>query len=379
MSALTKKLGQYGLIGLITLGCAEIASCVGGGIMKKRGILYDPPETTSLVSYLAKRDPELGWPNPKKLGQGDWDAAGSRKVPAFPDPKVTPCASIYGDSFAWAEEVDDEHAWGNVLSRRMGCRVANYGITGFGPDQAYLRYARSKDDRSKVVILTHLSENILRNVNRLRNLIAPSSEPALKPRFVANASGEIELVPIYTPKDEADLRAVVDHPEDHLQNEWFAPGGAAGVSRLGFPYLLSVKRALGSFKMRAAFAGRPSHEEFYAPDHPARGLQVSVGIAKAFTREATSRGASPLFVIIPLVPDFVGKKKTGKWSYAPLVDELERAKVPYLDTGARFEAELQGGDPCSLYVRCSGGHFNEKGYRLLGEYVHEWLKTNGKI
>lgn len=372
-------LGPYCLAALLTLTCAEFASWLLSDVLTRRNLLYRPPRQTELADYLDNRDPDLGWPGRKMLGQDGRDATGARLTPAFPDSTQTACVSIYGDSFAWAEEVDAEHAWSNVLSRRVGCRVANYGVVGFGSDQAFLRYARNRRDRSKIVVLTHLSENILRNLNQLRNLLVPTPDGAvLKPRFVLGASGDIELVPIVTPKDDADLRALVDHPE-RLPSEWFAPGGPAGVSQVGFPYVISVARALTGFRMRAVFAGRPAHAEFYERNHPSHGLQISVGIAKAFVREAAARGASPIFVIIPLVPDFIYERKTGHWPYEPLFEALDRAGVPYLDTGALFKTELDGRDPCSLYRRCGGGHFNEEGNRLLGKYVYQWMMTKGVL
>jgi len=375
MATFSKRLAQFGLLAVITLVCVEVASCPASKILAQRSILYVPLDPGNLSTYLTDRDPELGWPSPKAIGKGEFDAVGSRVVPAFPDTTAPSCASIYGDSFAWGEEVDAEHAWGNVLSHDLGCRVANFGVPGYGPDQAYLRYARNTNDRSKVVILTHLSENVMRNLNRLRNLLAPTNGAALKPRFLLDATGELKLLPIYTPKDEADLRRVLDHPEV-LDDEWFAPGGPAGVAARRFPYSLSIVRGFTSYKTADTLKGRPPHMSFYEPTHPAHGLQISVGIAKAFVREAQHRDATPLFLILPLVPDFSFERKNGTWPYAPLVEALEREHVPFLDMGPVFEADLKGGDPCSLYVRCGGGHFNEHGSQMLAEHVQSWVTTH---
>ena len=32
--------------------------------------------------------------------------------------------------------------WVEQLSRKLGCRVANYGVSGYGTDQAYVRFQR---------------------------------------------------------------------------------------------------------------------------------------------------------------------------------------------------------------------------------------------
>src|SRR5262249_61577432 len=131
------------------------------------------------AAYMAERDPVLGWPSPHFENDKTRDETGSRIVPAFPDERES-CLSIYGDSFTWSAEVDDEHAWGNVLSRRLGCRVANFGVRGYGSDQAYLRFLDNHCDHAPVVLLAHLEENNQLNVNQLCPLIYPGTRYGLK-------------------------------------------------------------------------------------------------------------------------------------------------------------------------------------------------------
>ena len=39
----------------------------------------------------------------------------------------------------------DKEAWSNQLSRLVGCRVANYGVSGYGSDQATIRFEQNVD------------------------------------------------------------------------------------------------------------------------------------------------------------------------------------------------------------------------------------------
>lgn len=379
MEALKKRLARLGLMVFVTWLCMELVTCVAGRKLRERGLFYEEQDASGLAGYLAARDPALGWPRSIDWGDGQYDALHSRLVPASPDVTVKPCLSIYGDSFAWSDEADAEHAWGNVLAQRAHCRVNNFGVGGYGTDQAYLRYVQHKDDKAPVVLLTHLSENVLRNVNRFRNLLSPVTRYGLKPRFIVDASGELALVPLFTPTSEADFLDMVRSPGRRLPHEYFAPGGPSGVSALSFPYTLSLARTLGSYKVRASFAGVPPHAAFYEPGHPADGLRVSAGIARAFQREALSRGAAPYVIFIPLPSDFDHRKKTGRWPYTTLVDELARTGVPHLDAGERLLAGLAGKSPCTLYSRCSGGHFTDDGYRIFGELVNDYLREQGKL
>ena len=354
---------------LFTALSCELLSWGGGRYLASRGLFYRACPPGPLGAYLARRDPVLGW----VAAADETDGTGSRLVPAFPDPSVETCVSIYGDSFAWSEEVGPEDAWGNVLAQSAGCRVANYGVPSYGSDQAYLRYARNETDRAPVVILTHLSENILRNVNRLRSLLSPTRLCSFKPRFVIGAAGDLVLVPLVTPRSDQELEERLARPES-LENEYFAPGGPARVTPLTFPYTASIVRVLSNYRVRAALAGETAHAAFYGPDHPSGGLAVTAAIARAFQREATARGAAPVVIVIPLAADFASRKKTGRWDYAPLLEELDCAGIPRLDAGERFLAALGGSEPCTLYTRCSGGHFNKEANRMLGEFVHAFLR-----
>ena len=153
----------------------------------------------------------LGWPSPLKYGRVELDASGSRRIPAFPEPGGA-CVSVYGDSFTYGDGVSAEHSWANVLSKRLGCRVANYGMSGYGTDQALLRFETNAEDEAPVVVLGHLSLNVMRNVNRLRGLLYPQTRYGLKPRFILDENAELELLPLPELTAEEFARWVA-HPE----------------------------------------------------------------------------------------------------------------------------------------------------------------------
>lgn len=372
------KLAARAIVVVVTLLMLEIVSCAGGRLLRARGNFYDPGSTEGFAEYLEKRDPELNGRR-ADLPDPDRDASGARISPAFPDPAVAPCASLYGDSFTFSDEVDHEHAWGNVLARKMGCRVANRGVGGYGTDQALLRFRRYQDDRSRVMLLGFATVNIQRNVNSFRALVVAKSPFSFKPRFTVGAGGELSLVPMPLPTTESEYMEIATHPEEHLAGDPFVPGGPMGVSALSFPYLASLFRLRNDFRIQAVRKGEPSHAAFFQPDHPARGLHVTSAIARAFVREVAARGSWGGVVIIPISADLEHRRDKGGTVYRPLVDELSRAGVPFLDTTELFFAQLAGRDPCSIYTKCQAGHFTEEGYAWLAGYVHTWLKEQGKI
>lgn len=345
-----------------------------GRYLQSKGVFYDPQEGKDYKGYILKRDPILGWPSPATFGDGVRDKTGSRIIPAFPD-EGDACVSLYGDSFTWSSEVDHEHAWSNLLSILMNCRVANYGVEGYGTDQSYLRFKHNIHDKAKIIILGHLSENIQRNVNQFRGLMYPEDNYGLKPRFLINASGNLELIPMPTPS-EAQFIDIVNNPERHLHDDYFVPGGPLGTQKLSFPYTWSILKALQHFHVQAAFLGKPWYSEFYSPEHPSNALAVTVGIIEEFNKEAVARGRQPVVLIIPTGLDLKYYQRKGFWVYQTLVDELNKIGIKPVNIGPDMLAHLGNRDPCVLFRRCSS-HYNAEGYQVLANLVYDHLKGLG--
>jgi len=358
------------IIGLLLL---EVVSYFACRQLVRYGVLYRPV-LVSAHDYLSRRDPVLGWPSPQDIPGKKFDAIGSRPIPAYPDPQATPLVSLYGDSFTYSDQVDHEHAWSNVLSKLMGGRVNNFGVGGYGSDQAYLRFLNNKHDDAPVVILTHLSENILRNCNTLRDLLYPGEGTGFTPRFVAEDDGTLRLVPLAQMTEETYVDFML-HPEQHLTDEYFAPGGPAGVSRMSFPYTLSALRSLRHFHIHASLKGEPWYADFYRKEHPARGLQVTAGILQKFAQDAKAKGKTPIVMVLPTGLDIVYFRKTGVWVAQPLVDELNVRGVDTIDPAAALDAAFTGDDLAAYYAHhTTGGHFNEAGYATLAKVVFDELQ-----
>jgi hypothetical protein len=355
----------------------EVAAWFVEGRLALRGIVYRPHPMRDYADYLRRRDPLLGWP---PRGWSELDASGSRPVPAFPDPSAKACASLYGDSFTWAVEVRPEAAWGNVLAERLGCRVSNFGMGGYGTDQAYLRFANNSADDAPVVLLGHMAENVVRNVNRLRPLLSAAwSDPLaiLKPRFVLAADGALELIPLPT-LSAAEYADMVRDPAAHLAHEALLPDTEWGPVHGGFPYTVSVLRALWTWRARSYFAGKYYWDAFYRPDHPTQALAITTAIAEAFARDARRRGRQPVVVVFPAYADLVARVRGDAWSYRPLLDALEARGVAVLDVGDPLLDRRPDADPARLFTP-TAWHYNATANRLVAEIVAAFLEDRGLV
>ncbi len=349
-------------------------SFVVGLNLQQKKILYKPVAYENYNEYRLCRDPVLGWPPVDISGTSGYDSFGARLSPAFADASGQQVwVSLYGNSFTWALEVDDEMAWGNQLALRMGCPVANYGVGGYGTDQAYLRF-KQKADRAPVSILGIMTENIARNVMQFKDIIYPKEIYSLKPRFVLDEDDRLILVPL------PDIPLIhygefVKNPEDFLEYDFFRPGGPSRVGHLSFPFSLTVSRVLRNLVWHQLINGGHVvdivYKDFYRRDHPSRALQVTVGIAKAFAEDCLKTSSKPIVVIFPDRFSLDQYRQTGNWLYQTLSTELQKAGISVVDMGPPILDLLGTSDTTTLFK--SKGHYNERVNSLVAEQVHAFL------
>jgi hypothetical protein len=111
-----------------------------------------------------------------------------------------------GDSTAFGDEVEDHQSWPAQLERRLGRRVQNAGVGGYGIDQVVLRAKRRLDhQRAAVVVLSFVSPDVTRCAYSFRN--------RWRPYFRLNG-GELTLIPPHAPEvplPESPLLVALGH------------------------------------------------------------------------------------------------------------------------------------------------------------------------
>jgi hypothetical protein len=298
-----------------------------------------------VVNALGARGPREYAPTP---------APGKRRVLAF------------GDSFVFCDEVPAEDSFERQLEEREPTlEVLNFGVSGYGTDQAWMRYQRvGRALGAEVVCLGLMLENIGRNVNRYRPLWATRSAVCMtKPRFVLDAAGALVLVPQPFATREELLAAIHDgsvltRVAEH--EHWLGPrvplGRLSALARL----------ATGYFAYRARSPARlwraPKEEPF----------RVTLALIEAFEREARADGARHAPVLVfPSKEDLErhALRRTPYWT--PLLDELERRGLEHLDLVAPLAAEARAGAGVTALYR--GGHLSRLGNAVVARELAAWL------
>src|SRR5579862_4261635 len=79
------------------------------------------------------------------------DRTGAKLNAEFPDP-ASNCGAAYGESLVLGYEVPLADGWVEQLSHLIGCRIANYAVNYYGPDQAYRRFQLTGSPSSFVIL-----------------------------------------------------------------------------------------------------------------------------------------------------------------------------------------------------------------------------------
>jgi len=340
-------------------------------------LLFDPTVTLSadyVESYFSRRDPVLGWPPVDWKGSRRYDRTGARHSPAFPEPGSA-CVSLYGDSFTYGTDVAHQHAWGNVLAKLLGCRVANYGVPGYGPDQSYLRFKWNGNDEASVVILGFATCDILRVVNQDRRLLSDQyGGPKLKPRFILTEGNELVHIPI-PDIGPGQVDDYLRHPQKYLCHEWFLPNSKDGGVVFRFPFTISMGWALLRPRAVNFLASRPSWVDFYDQSHKSSALPLVVQISRAFDELAKQRGKHPLILVMPTATHLRLQMKEGRNPAAPLLENLRKEGIGFLDLSEELLSRLGDKHYRELFASRGGipTHYSIYGSEIVATILKEHL------
>ncbi len=170
----------YAVLMLAVWVTLELFSWLGlGALAKLRGIRYEPINTTTLsdkhrqileqllhgTTTYQDYSAALGWtikPNgaaPPHYRANAQGIRADREYAPTPTPGRVRVAA-FGDSFTHGDGVDNADVWTEVLARsRPGLEILNFGVGGYGLDQALLRYRLDgRGYRPHLVLIGYMSE-----------------------------------------------------------------------------------------------------------------------------------------------------------------------------------------------------------------------------
>lgn len=306
------------------------------------------------------------------------DACGARRNPGFDG--RPPGGLVFGDSYAFCRQVNDDQTWPHALSRRLGVNVANFGVGNYGLDQAVLRLKREYDGApAPLVLMAVVPETIARLLSVWKHFSEYGNTFAFKPRFVLEG-GALRLIP--NPADRPERFHEIDTMLPFLKANDVFYGRKFAPDRLRFPMLWHLARRgrrhlpLIAAALRDRWAGDGNSRAFAAVMErnialtaelygEAGPLDLMTAVCRRFAAFVRARNAEPVLVLLPQLMD-LRRIRAGDHYYRPVLERL-RGDLSVVDLAP---ALLDGGPQAALYVNDRyGGHYSPAGNAVVADVL----------
>ena len=280
----------------------------------------------SNISYFVQ-DPLLGWTvgssRQSKNGLYASSKEGIRSSQvgnSYGEVQGLPRIAIVGDSYTFGLEVPFESTWGHRLEKQFPfpVQVLNFGVDGYGVDQAYLRYHRDvRPWHPDIVVFGFIHHDLYRSMVVYPFISFPEwGFPFSKPRFSVE-NGQLRLVTASAESPEAlfSKKSVTDLPFVEYDSGY----DKEGWEQKWYHRSYLVRLILAWFPRWPEPSPHASHEAAVA---------VNVEILHRFAQEARGEGSVPYIVYFPGRGDFSGDERKGRdLIFSALRDE----GLPYED------------------------------------------------
>jgi len=251
--------------------------------------------------------------------------------------------ALVGDSHTFGQELAYEDTWGYVLEKSLGpeFQVLNFGVPGYGVDQAFLRFEKEvRLWKPKVVIYSFDSGALSRALMVYTFLSRPNwNRPFSKPRLILR-DGEIKEinVPALSPETIFSKGSIFDLPFleydiGYKQSDWQHK-----------PYhFLYLARLFVSLIPSWSHMNTDVSEEAL--------MSLNILILRAFVRSAVKWGVTPIVVHLPQPSELETPTKTQIGRRV-----LEKSGIEYTD----LMPCLLKSNPANRLVP-SGNHYSPQG------------------
>ena len=285
--------------------------------------------------------------------------------------------AAYGDSFTHGDGVNNNDTWTSRLETMIpNVEVLNFGVGGYGVDQAFLRYKQTAHlYHPKVVFIGYMIENLNRHVNVFRPFYRPTTSlPLSKPRFKLEGD-QLTLLP--NPLDSLEkLRALIDNPQqvlpglgDHDYHYYVRYSESPWDM---FPSVRLWKVLTYDFKTRFFSSDKRynliEHDRY---NTNTEAYHVTVALLEHFYHQVKADGREPIILIFPSEGGLGLYYKKDKKIYTPLLEDLKKRGLNHLDLMDAFVPYKGKVKIREFYA----GHPTARGYKLIaGQIAEHWKK-----
>ena len=341
---------------------------------------YQSGDSTSFIVYHR----QLGWiPRPDFESESGWyvhNQQGFRvarlgRQYAAKAATGTIRIAIAGDSYVYGDELPFKESLGAQLEHHfrqdsLPAEVINFGVGGYGLDQAMLRILlQSHQYDPKVVVLGLQPENLYRNLNLYRAFYTKMARnPFFKPRFhLKNNSLQLANLPCPAPGEiTALLDSFPNWPLASLEHFYQASDYQAKVyrnSRL-LAYAEDVWR-------ENRFNRRKEEAEFMAPDGEA--AMLSMALIDSLANYLYQREVLFMVVHLPRKPDLRDRMEGHPFPYQSLMDSISQCpSILWVNPAPALQEFAENESINALFEPRQ--HYSGKAQSIVAKHLYRTLK-----
>lgn len=325
-------------------------------------------------SVYVTHDSELGWtlkPNSKHdIYQANSQGIRSSREYTFDPPANKIRIATFGDSFTHCDNVENHNMWQEQLQKiSSSLEVINFGVGGYGLDQALLRYRyQGTQYKPHMVFIGFMSENIFRNVSTFRPFYHSNTNlPLTKPYFIFNSQNKLEHIsnPFPNVLDYMELLAFPDRVLPELGKFDYHYQTRYGIGHFDFlPSVKLVKIAQHQWKDSIIKSG------YYNTQSEA--FIITKKLLDKFYKKTIKNNAKPIIILHVSKEDLIRYRENKTKVYQPLLDYLESQKYDYIDLMDAFEKYGQEYSPRKLFI----SHYSEDANRMIAKHIYSYLSSH---
>lgn len=260
--------------------------------------------------------------------------------------------ALVGDSFTYGLGVPFEDSLGALIEKDLGSgvRVHNWGVSGYGIDQAVLKYTAIASKFSpRVVILGIFPDDFSRAMSVYPFIRIPSWDYFSKPRFIGGENLRLLNIPCIKAKDIDPRMSIAQLPLIEFEGSFNRSEWALWTWR--FSYLA-----------RFIFSRYPAATGKVPQDYAKETQLLNSQILKKFIKDVRENKAVPILIYLPDRNDLRNPMNSQcKWLSEEGVDFVDMTSVvSHVSEPERY---------------ASDGHYSAKTNRLIAENLAEKIKS----
>ncbi|MGN7611564.1 hypothetical protein ACQZV8_05695 [Magnetococcales bacterium HHB-1] len=277
--------------------------------------------------------------------------------------------SIFGSSFTFSSEVNDDQTWAYFLSQKTDSDVKNFGMSTYSVSQSLKKMTRELKgglDTPFVLLSFNNESSLWQTLSSYQVFHHANAYPfSFKPRLKQNKEGGFDWIenPLQTLNSRQDLLDAFEKAKK--TDDWYHTKDLED----SFPYTWNMAKFI---MMGMGLKPAPRQDQW---NNPPAILHLKALITR-FYQTAVTYKRTPILLVIPSRENVRDRFKKGEKYQAPHHTFIEKLKKTYQDKMIVIDLIQHPFDDQMFHLKPFTGHASEYGNRIIAEIIYQKIKAH---